>query len=167
VVINADAHNYGAELELETEITDGLALTAAVSKFDATVKNVSLSYGSPLPPRDVKPTYAPELQASVLLRYEWPALGGKLDLRGEATYTDSFFYNLRNFSADQFPAVTMLDAGVGWATVDHRWQASFDVHNLTNKLAGVQGFDLASLCGCNEVSYQPPRLFSVSLKRSF
>jgi iron complex outermembrane receptor protein len=167
VVINADAHNYGAELELETQVTDGLSFTAAVSKFDATVKNVLLSYGSTLPPRDVKPTYAPELQASVLLRYEWPALGGKVNLRGEATYTDSFFYNLRNFAADQFPAVTMVNAGIGWGTEDKRWEASFDVHNLTDKLAGVQGFDLASLCGCNEVSYQPPRLFSVSLKRAF
>ena len=167
VVINADAHNYGAELELETQITQGLSLSAAVSKFDATVKNVSLSYGSPLPPRDVKPTYAPELQASLLLRYEWPLFAGKANVRSEVTYTDSFFYNLRNFAADKFPSATMVNMGLGWRTQDNHWQASFDVHNLTNILAGVQGFDLASLCGCNEVSYQPPRLYSVSLKRAF
>ena len=167
VVINANAKNVGVELDVESQVTDQLTFTGAVSKFDATVEDVSLSYGSPLPPRDVKPTYAPELQGSAQLRYEWPAFGTRLNVRSEVTYTGSFFYNLRNFSADQFPAATMVNLGLGWATEDKLWQASFDVHNVTNVLAGEQGFDLASLCGCNEVSYKPPRLFSVSVKRAF
>ena len=29
------------------------------------------------------------------------------------------------------------------------------------------GFDLATLCGCNEVSYRAPRFFSVGLRHNF
>lgn len=167
VVINADAKNIGGELELQTNITDGLDLIVGVSKFDATVKDIPLRFGSPLPPRDVKPTYAPELQASVTLRYEWPALGGRMNVRGSANYSDKFYYNLRNFDADKFPAYTMVNAGLGWASNNDAWNLSLDVRNVTDEKAGIQGFDLATLCGCNEVSYQPPRWYGVSMKYSF
>jgi len=59
VVINADAQNYGAELELQTTPAKGWDAIFSVSWFDATVKDIPLRNGSPLPPRDVKPTYAP------------------------------------------------------------------------------------------------------------
>jgi iron complex outermembrane recepter protein len=167
VVINADAENYGVELELQTSPATGWDAMLSVSWFDATVKDILLRNGSPLPPRDVKPTYAPELQASALLRYEWPALGGMLNVRGDVSYSDSFFYNLRNFDADQFDSYVMVNAGLGWASDDKNWQVSLDVRNVTDERAGIQGFDLAVLCGCNEVSYQPPRWYGINVKRSF
>jgi iron complex outermembrane recepter protein len=167
VVINADAENYGVELELQTSPAEGWDALLSVSWFDATVQDILLRNGSPLPPRDVKPTYAPEFQATALLRYEWPALGGLLHVRGDVSYSDEFFYNLRNFDADKFDAYTMVNAGFGWASDDKRWEVNLDVRNVTDERAGIQGFDLAVLCGCNEVSYQPPRWYGVNVKRSF
>ena len=32
---------------------------------------------------------------------------------------------------------------------------------LTNRRVGVIGFDLAGLCGCNQISYKPPRLYTL------
>ena len=167
VVINADAENVGLELELITSPADGWDVLLSFAWFDATVKDVLLRNGSPLPPRDVDPTYAPELQATALLRYEWPALGGMLHVRGDVSYSDEYFYNLRNFDADKFDSYAMVNAGIGWASDDENWQVDFRINNLTDERVGIQGFDLASLCGCNEVSYQPPRWYGVSLKRSF
>jgi len=167
VVINADAENHGIELELQTTPAKGWDLMLSASWFDATVKDILLRNGSPLPPRDVKPTYAPELQASALVRYEWPGLGGLLSVRGDVTYSDSFFYNLRNFSADKFDSYTMVNLGVGWRSNDDHWQVGIDLRNATDERAGIQGFDLATLCGCNEVSYQPPRWYGINVKRSF
>lgn len=167
VVINADAENYGAELELQTSPAPGWDVVVGVSWFDATVEGILLRQGSPLPARDVDPTYAPELQANLLVRYEWPALGGMMHVRGDANYSDAFYYNLRNFDADQFDAYTMVNAGIGWNSSDENWSAGLEIRNLTDERAGIQGFDLAVLCGCNEVSYQPPRWYGVSVKRSF
>lgn len=167
IVINADAENYGAELELQTSPAEGWDVAIGVSWFDATVKDILLRSGSPLAPRDVDPTYAPELQASLLVRYEWAALGGMMNVRADANYSDEFFYNLRNFDADKFDAYTMVNAGVGWSSDDEAWQLDLQIRNVTDERAGVQGFDLATLCGCNEVAYQPPRWYGVSLRRSF
>lgn len=167
VVINADAENVGFEAELITSFADGWDFMLSVASFDATVKDVLLRSGSPLPARDVDPTYAPEFQAAALLRYEWPAFNGMMNVRGDISYSDEFFYNLRNFDADKFDAYTMVNAGVGWTNDDATWAVDLQINNLTDENAGIQGFDLATLCGCNEVSYQPPRWYGISLRRSF
>lgn len=167
VVINADATTFGGELELQTTPIDGLDLQLSLSVLDAKVKDVLLRAGSPLPPRDVRPTYTPEVQASGMARYSWPAWGGNLSVRADLSYVGDFYYNLRNFDADKFDSYLLVNAGFGWANEDKTWQASLDIRNLTDETAGVMGYDLASLCGCNEVSYQPPRWVGVSVKRSF
>ncbi len=167
VVINADAENFGVELEVQTSPAEGWDLLLAASWFDAEVKDVLLRNGSPLPPRDVDPTYAPEIQITALARYEWSAFGGMMNVRGDVSYSDEFFYNLRNFDADKFDSYTWVNLGVGWTSEDEAWELSFDINNATDERAGIQGFDLATLCGCNEVSYRPPRWYGVSVRRSF
>ncbi len=167
LVINADQRTYGAELELQTNPIDGLDVTLSASLLDATVKDVLLRANSPLPPRDVRPTYTPETQITGMVRYSWPALGGRLHVRSDATYVSDFYYNLRNFDADKFPSYVLVNAGFGWTSENDAWQASLDVRNIAQEKAGGMGYDLTSLCGCNEVYYLPPRWIGVSLKRSF
>jgi len=164
LVVNANARTYGAEASLFASPIQGLDLGLSVSWFDALVKDVPLRVAGPIR-RDVKPVYAPPFQASAVARYEWAALGGKLFVGTDAQYSSSFFYNLRNFDADQYGRYVMVNAGFGWS--NDNWTLNFRVRNLTNVKAGVQGFDLASLCGCNEVSYKPPRFFQVGARYSF
>jgi iron complex outermembrane receptor protein len=166
VVVNADAENYGVELELQTSPVEGLDAMLSFSWFDATVENVPLRINSPLPPIDVDPTYAPELQVAGLLRYEWPAFNGMMHITGDVSYSDEYFYNLRNFDADKYDDWTMVNAGIGWTSGDGRWQTRLNVNNLTDERAGIQGFDLATLCGCNEISFQPPRWYGISIRYS-
>lgn len=167
VVINADADNVGIELELQTSPAEGWDLLLSASWFDATVKDVLLRSGSPLPPRDVDPTYAPEFQIAALARYEWPALNGMMNVRADVSYSDEYFYNLRNFDADKYDAYAMVNAGIGWTDENGDWQFDLKINNLSDERVGIQGFDLATLCGCNEISFQPPRWYGVSVKRSF
>jgi iron complex outermembrane receptor protein len=166
VVVNADAENVGVELELQTSPIDGLDAMLSFSWFDATVENVPLRINSPLPPIDVDPTYAPELQIAGLLRYEWPAFNGMMHITGDVSYSDEYFYNLRNFDADKYDDWTMVNAGIGWTSGDGHWQTRLNVNNLTDERAGIQGFDLATLCGCNEISFQPPRWYGISIRYS-
>ena len=164
VVVNADSRTYGAEASLFTTPMQGLDLGLSASYFDALVKDVPLRVGGPLR-RNVEPVYAPPFQASAIARYEWDALGGKLSVGTDAQYISRFFYNLRNFDADQFGRYVMVNAGIGWT--NDSWTLSFRVRNLTDVRAGVQGFDLASLCGCNETSYKPPRFFQLGARYEF
>ena len=80
---------------------------------------------------------------------------------------DEFFYNLRNFDADKFDSYTIYNSSVSWSSTDSQWQLTLAVRNLTDERAGTQGFDLASLCGCNEIAFREPRLYSVALRYEF
>ncbi|GAB4140106.1 MAG: hypothetical protein Tsb0016_07130 [Sphingomonadales bacterium] len=165
IVINADAENIGAEIEIQTSPYEGLDIMLGASYIDAEVKNVPLRVNGPIS-RDVRPTYTPEWQVSGMVRYEWPAFGGFMSVMSDFSYSDEYFYNLRNFDADKFDSYFMLNARIGWISEDGKWEAAARVANITDDRAGIQGFDLATLCGCNEVSYRPPRWYGLTLKYS-
>ena len=130
------------------------------------MKDVPLRIGGPIV-RDVNPTYTPKFQFSGLVRYEWDALGGMMSVLADASWSDSFFYNLRNFDADQFDSYFMMNARLGWTNADDTVEVALQVRNLTDVRAGTQGFDIATLCGCNEVAYRAPRWFGINVKYTF
>jgi len=165
VVINRDADNYGAEIEIQSSPIQGLDLLFNAAYFDATVKDVSLRNGSPLAAVDVDPTYAPEFQATGLVRYAFEAMGGEIALQADVSYSDEYYYNLRNFDADKFDSYAIVNALISYET--NGWTATLAARNLSDDRAGIQGFDLATLCGCNEVSYRAPRYYSLSLRKDF
>lgn len=166
LVINADARTIGGELSLQANPMPGLDIALAISQFDAVVKDVPLRVGGPIR-KDLKPTYAPETQASAIVRYGWDMFGGEMSVNGNLSYSSSYYYNLRNFDADKFGAYANLDLGIGWVSADKMFELGLNVDNVTNKRIGLQGYDLATLCGCNEVSYKLPRTFSVRTRFSF
>lgn len=166
VVINADADNVGIELELQTSPFEGFDGLLSFSWFDATVKDVPILIGS-TETRDVDPTYAPELQATAMARYEWPMWRGMVNINGDVSYSDEFYYNLRNFDADKFDSYVMVNLGAGWTSDDGRWQAGIKINNVTDERAGIQGFNITTGCGCNEVSYRAPRWYGVNARFSF
>ncbi len=166
LVINADARTYGAELSLQANPIPGLDMALTFSQFNARVKDVPLRVGGPIR-RDLKPTYAPETQASGIIRYGWDMFGGEMAANANISYSSSFFYNLRNFDADKFGGFANVDLGLGWTSPDKRYEVGVRVDNATNKLIGLQGYNLSGLCGCNEVSYRLPRTFSVRTRVAF
>ncbi len=60
----------------------------------------------------------------------------------------------RTANALQFKAET--DTG--------HWEGALNVENLSDAHIGNIGYDLASFCGCNTVSYQLPRFVSFDLR---
>ncbi len=165
VVINNDATYKGIEGDLTVSPVTGLDVRLSAAWIDATVKNVPLRVGGPIS-RNVRPTYTPKFQGNIMASYEWPAFGGRMRIVGEGSYSSSFFYNLRNFDADKFGSYFLLNSRLAWTSASERWEVAFNIRNLTQEKAGVLGFDLATLCGCNEVSYRAPRWFGLQVKYS-
>ena len=167
IVINADARTIGAEIAVQANPMRGLDLSLAASTFDSKVKDVPLRYGGPIV-ADRKPTYAPQTQITGMARYAWDMFGGSMAVRADANYSSSYYYNLRNFSADKFGGYVNVNTGISWSPARDNLELGIDIYNLTNKRdIGLQGFDLATLCGCNEVSYKPPRTFSGHVRYKF
>jgi iron complex outermembrane receptor protein len=167
VVVNADAENMGAELELQLSPAEGWDILLSGAYLDATVKDVPYRIGSPLAPQDRNPTYSPKFQAMGLVRYEWSALGGTMAIQGDASYSDEFYYNLRNFDADKFDSYVVANARLSWLSADAHWEAALIARNFTDERAGTIGFDLATLCGCNELAFSEPRWYGVNLRYNF
>jgi len=179
IVINQDAETYGLEFEVQTSPIEGLDALLSVGWFDATVQDVPLraeipsdggapcSAASPVICKDVEPVYAPSTQVAGLLRYEWSVGQGMMNIQGDFSWSDSFYYNLRNFDADQFDDYTLVNAIIGWVSPEEHWAVNLAGRNLTDENAGIQGFDLATLCGCNEISFRAPRRYEVNVKFSF
>jgi iron complex outermembrane receptor protein len=165
-VINADARTIGGELSLQATPYPGFDVALGISHFNAKVKDVPLRFGGPIR-RDLKPTYAPETQGSAIVRYGWDMFGGEMAANANFSYSSSYFYNLRNFDADKFNAYANVDLGLSWTSASKMLQLGITVDNVTDHRIGIQGFDLATLCGCNEVSYKLPRTFSVHSRISF
>ena len=164
VVVNNDAKTIGGEIELITSPMAGLDLLFSAAAFDATVTNLQVARGVS---RDVDPAYAPEVQFAGIARYEWPAFGGRLAIQGDFTYSDSFFYNLRNFDSQEYDDYVFGNARISYLSRDDRWQASFFVENIGDERYGVMGFDLSTVCGCDQDYRGKPRWFGVNVRYNF
>lgn len=111
---------------------------------------------------------APEVQSFDMARYTIPLAGGScLAIQADISYLDEFYYNLRNFAADKFDSYTMVNGLISWTSSDQSWVASLLINNVTDERAGIQGFDLATLCGCNEVSHRALRNYAVQIRKEF
>lgn len=167
VVINADAETYGLEVELITNPIEGLDIMLSGAWVDATVKDVPLNGLSEFAPSDVEPNYAPEFQFTALVRYEWAVGESMMSVQADTNYSDEFYYNLRNFDADKFDSYTLTNLRLGWSSPSDNLKLAFEVRNVTDERAGQMGYALATLCGCNEESWQPPRYYGFNMRYSF
>lgn len=163
-VSNNDGSTIGTEWELIAQPAEGWDVMLSVAYFDAEVEDLELAPDLLV---DVEPSFAPPLQIAGLARYEWPAFGGKMAVQGDFHYSDRFYYNLRNFDSQKYDDYVVGNFRVSYATADDRWTLAGFVNNVADEKYGVMGFDLATLCGCNEDYYGKPRWFGVSLSYSY
>lgn len=169
-VSNLQAESKGVELDFAVTPVDGLDITLGASYFDATVEDLQLASATPgVEPllKDVEPSFAPPLQLAALLRYAWPALGGELSAQIDGSYTDSFFHNLRNFDSEKYDDYVLGNLRFGYVPDGGNWELTAFVKNFTDERYRTIGFDLATLCGCNEDAYGPPRWAGLTLKIKF
>jgi len=164
VVTNQEATNTGVELEVSARPLDGLNLRFGASAFDFEVKDVVFPGGII---GDREPTYAPDVTWNALVRYEWPALRGSLAVQADTSWKSSFYTNVNNFEANEIDATIVGNANVSYVTGDEKWRFTFFVENLADARNETIKFDLATLCGCNEVAYIKPRWFGASLRYNF
>jgi iron complex outermembrane receptor protein len=157
VVVNKDAFMRGGEFELTAVPVSGLEAQLGVSGFQAIVKNLELQGPAGVPPiyEDVHPSFAPQKQISGLIRYSFALGDGRMALQVDSHYTSDFYHNLRNFVADHYPGYTISNARLSWA--NEHWEVAAFVKNLADKRYYTIGYDLATLCGCNENAFGPPR----------
>jgi iron complex outermembrane receptor protein len=165
-VQNRDGRTYGMEADVTLRPADGLQMGLAVSAFNARVKNVQIA---PDVFKTVRPTFAPQTQLSGRISYQLPmdVAGGALTIGGDGSYSSGFYHNIRNFDSNWLKGYTLFNARVGWVDATESYRLTLFVNNLTDKTYKTVGYDLSSLCGCNEESYGRPRWWGITAGYSF
>ena len=160
---NADARMVGVEAEIFASPMDGLDFFFGVHASDPVVKDIDVGGIS----RDRRPSFAPTLQMSGLIRYAWPAFGGEMAAQADASFKSFMYNNLTNFDATKNGARTTGNLRLSYETADARWRVSAFVENVADARNENLGFDLTAACGCAEVSYERPRWYGVNLRYSY
>jgi iron complex outermembrane recepter protein len=165
VIINADAHFYGAEEELAANITKSLEAMLNVGFQRNTVFNVPIGAGY----RDVETTYAPHWTPSAMLRYAMPqtVAGGKVSLQVDGNYHSQAWGNLNNFSADRIPSYVITNAKLSWSSENGATNLSLFANNIFNKSDEIIRYDTSILFGGNLVAVGKPRWLGVDAKYKF
>lgn len=165
-VFNADARHTGLEVDLATTPFQNFDFVFGLSLIDPEVKDVNVAPGVS---RDVKPTFTPTVQMSGLARYTFPAAvyGGDVSFQMDSNYASSSFYNINNFDSHKMPAYVLGNARVAWYSDDGKWDAQFFVKNIADARNQTIGFELATICGCDERSFGNPRWFGFSLRYNY
>jgi iron complex outermembrane receptor protein len=164
VIFNTDAEVKGGELELQTAPWDGWNIGLGLSLLDAKAKDIR----SPTEVvRDRDMVAAPEVSANALVRYEWPALGGRIGIQGTATYQDHIFYDIQNVPVSLEDGYTVGNVRLSYANDSSPWEIAAWVNNVTNEEYLVYTFDFTGTFGFNQQAYGRPRWAGVSFRYNF
>ena len=166
IVLNRDSKTNGGELSIKAVPVPGLNITAGVSYTDAKVYNFPTDVTEQVV-RTVRPSFTPKWRSNLDARYSHSFHNGTLTWDANWTYRSEMFFSLRNFAAVSDVGHSKFGAGISWE--DHSEQLNFGlrVENLTNERLRSSVFDVASVCGCVDVSYELPRVYTLSVRYNF
>lgn len=165
-VFNVDAEYYGAEIDFAATPTANLDFIFGVSWIDPKVKDLNVA---PNLPRNVEPSFTPDWQASGLARYTWPEsmMGGDVALQMDFNYASEAYYNINNFGTHEMDSYIVGNARLTWYSSDDRLEVQFFVNNLADERYQNIGFELSTICGCDERSYGLPRWFGGRIRYNY
>lgn len=158
---NLNAHEWGAELEVEARPATGLTLSSGVSSLHSTLFDVTepsqVTVNTRLP-------QAPKFSANLLARYEHAVGAGLASVQLTGRYWDSFCFSVFCGQVDYESPGYALDARLGYRVGPFDFALS--VTNLTNRVYRVYTDDTTAAGGQITPIYAPPRWFlgSVTVK---
>ena len=162
-IFNADATYKGMEAEFIATPINNLDLMLGFSYIDAKVKDILIA---PNTPRDVEPSYTPEIQFSGVGRYTWPnsLLGGDFSLQVDGNYAASSFFNINNFDSHRMDSYWVGNVRARWVSADEHWELGAFLYNFSDSRPQNVGFELSTICGCDEFSIDKPRWWGINLR---
>jgi iron complex outermembrane receptor protein len=165
VIFNADAEVWGAELEIDSRPIDGLTLQAGLGVLDATAEDIPTITGDAV--RDRNMVGAPELSLNALIRYEWPALGGRMALQAWGNHQDEIWYDIQNHPISKEDGYTVVNFRASYAPEDNGWELYAFLNNAFEEEYKSYTFDFSGLFGFNQQAFGPPRWWGVGARMNF
>ncbi len=165
VIFNADAEVWGAEVEIDSRPIDGLTLQLGLGWLDATAEDIPTILGDARRDRDM--VSAPDLNVSALVRYEWPAFGGRLALQGWGSWQDDIWFDIQNHPISKEDGYTVVNFRASYFTGDDAWELYAYVNNAFEEEYKNYTFDFSIPFGFNQVAAGPPRWWGLGARVNF
>lgn len=157
LLFNAEAENYGAEIELVSNPIEGLDILLGASFLETEVTGLPTTFNTLDPvtfaPAQNFPTGTEEAPLSPgatingLVRYSWPAFGGNVALQGDFRWTDDQKFNLAVSELVLEDDYIVLNARLDYTSSDERWSAAIFMKNLTDTEYRVYSTDATLFFG--------------------
>jgi len=164
LLFNANAENYGAEIELITSPVDGLEILLGAGWVDSEVQDVPASISAS---GEEDGVLAPELSLNGLLRYSWDALGGTIAIQSDYTWKDDHKFNLAVTPVIEEDSYGLLNALVSYTSASESWYLSIFAKNLTDEEYRSYAFDTTTFFGATEDVPGPERWYGANLRFSW
>ena len=152
-----DAEVLGGELELVASPWDGWEFAVGLSLLDA--KQLDVNNNAVI--RNRAMPYSPDVSVNALARYQWPMLDGMMSIQVDMAYFDEHTLNAIDHPGLTEDGYTLVNARLGWASDDGRWQADVTALNIGETEYLNQAYDgttffVGTVIG---VPAQPGRIF--------
>jgi len=157
-----DARQYGVDLDASWVVSDFLTLDAGLNWLDQSIKAdaniLQIEDGEVFP-------YASKFSATLNASVEVP-VNSRVDFRlqGGLKYASSFETTAENLRALRDDGYTLLNARVGIADHDDKWQLSIFGNNLTNAFYTTQAY---ALFASYVIGGNTPRTYGISFEYKF
>jgi iron complex outermembrane receptor protein len=163
-VLNSDATNQGAEVELFLTPNESWDIVLGLSLLDSEVDEIQGPSGSSK--ENVEFPNAPGYSFNYLVRYNWDALGGNLALQLDGFYDDDQYLEVSNSIPTKQDAGGMSNVRATYTSGDSSWSATAWVTNIEDEERKAYTLDLGEIGGITGV-YQAPRMYGVSFRYNF
>jgi iron complex outermembrane receptor protein len=157
----------GAELETEIRVAGGFSFDASVSYLDFEYDEINPTTGVTL---DMITPYTPEMKWATGLQYEFGrgSSWGSLIARADVIYQDEIFTEGLNAESNLIEDYTLVNGRLTWRSEGEDWEAALEVSNVTDEVYFLSLFrDQFGTSGTVAGAIGPPRMWAVTLKRSF
>jgi len=154
IIFNADAEMFGGEIEIQSSPVEGLDLQLGLSYLDATVESIPSRDSGTLVDR--APVSAPELTLNALVRYEWPAFGGRWSVQAWASYQDETFFDILNHPVSKEDGYTVVNFRTAYVTENGDWELYAFLNNAFDEEYKTYTFDFTIPFGFNQRGFGPP-----------
>jgi iron complex outermembrane receptor protein len=156
----------GLELEAELRPTAALAFDLSASWLDFNYSKADVA--STGVTRDMVTPFTPEKKVSAGAQYTF-ALGsaGSLTARLDASHQTEIYTEAINSSFNRIDGYTLANARIMWSSPDDSWSTALEVTNLADEYYELSRFDQHLTSSTVSANPGPPRMWAVTLRRTF
>ncbi len=164
VLSSAQAQSEGVDVDFNILLIDNLTLSTSYNYSDATYSDFTDSGGAVLDGNDLE--YAPNAAFTIDLDYRYDiGSAGALDFNVSYNWKDDYFTSPSNAEKTKQDDIGLLNASIGWTSVDDSWLVSVWGKNLDDEQ------QLASLIvdptQITSESYMAPRTYGLTVTKTW